>query len=212
MTTKKVSSATKKSVAKKTTAAKAGTKAPAKKATAKSASPTAKKSASKTAAKSATKSAAKSAAKTSAKTAARKAMGTKARSRSAAPIEPDFDEEPAPAGGTSLVIVESPTKAKNIGKYLGRGYTVRATVGHVRDLPAKKLGIDIEHGFAPDYVTIEGKEDMLTDLKKIAKGAREIFIATDPDREGEAIGWHVEQYLTQPKRHAVSAPIRRLII
>jgi DNA topoisomerase-1 len=107
--------------------------------------------------------------------------------------------------------VESPAKAKTIGKYLGRGYTVRATVGHVRDLPAKKLGIDIEHGFAPDYVTIEGKEDILTDLKRIAKGAREIFIATDPDREGEAIGWHVEQYFTQPPRYAVTAPIRRVM-
>jgi DNA topoisomerase-1 len=78
-------------------------------------------------------------------------------------------------------------------------------------LPAKKLGIDIDKGFAPEYVTIEGKEDILTDLKKIAKGAREIFIATDPDREGEAIGWHVEQYFTQPRRHAVSAPIRRVM-
>jgi DNA topoisomerase-1 len=127
----------------------------------------------------------------------------------AAEIEEDL--EPAPAGGTSLVIVESPAKAKTIGKYLGRGYTVRATVGHVRDLPAKKLGIDIDKGFEPEYVTIEGKEDILTDLKKIAKGAREIFIATDPDREGEAIGWHVEQYFTQPRRHAVSAPIRRVM-
>jgi DNA topoisomerase-1 len=152
----------------------------------------------------------KSAAKSSAKTALRKTASTRARSR-VAPVEPDDDEGPAPAGGTSLVIVESPAKAKTIGKYLGRGYTVRATVGHVRDLPAKKLGIDIEHGFAPDYVTIEGKEDILTDLKKIAKGASEIFIATDPDREGEAIGWHVEQYFTQPKRHAVTAPIRRVM-
>ena len=153
----------------------------------------------------------KTARKSTTKTAARKATSTRARSRSASrPVEPD-DDEAVSATGTSLVIVESPTKAKNIGKYLGRGYTVRATVGHVRDLPAKKLGIDIEHGFAPDYVTIEGKEDMLSDLKKIARGASEIFIATDPDREGEAIGWHVEQYLTQPKRNAVTAPIRRVM-
>jgi len=155
------------------------------------------------------------------KTAARKAPAKAAAKKSARPktaragkraaVEVEaFDEAPA-AGGTSLVIVESPAKAKTIGKYLGRGYTVRATVGHVRDLPAKKLGIDIEHGFAPEYVTIEGKEDILADLKKIAKGAREIFIATDPDREGEAIGWHVEQAFTQPKRHAVSAPIRRVM-
>jgi DNA topoisomerase-1 len=183
------------------TAAKAGTSASAKK-TAPAASATAK---------AAVKAPAKSAAKKApAKKAAKKAV-KKATARKSAVVDTFEDNEPAPAGGTSLVIVESPTKAKNIGKYLGRGYTVRATVGHVRDLPAKKLGIDIDHGFEPEYVTIEGKEDILSDLKKLAKGAREIFIATDPDREGEAIGWHVEQFLTQPKRHAVSAPIRRVM-
>ncbi len=149
------------------------------------------------------KSATKSVAKTS---------STRARSRTTVRVaDPDDLDASTVANGTSLVIVESPAKAKTIGKYLGRGYTVRATVGHVRDLPAKKLGIDIENGFAPDYVTIEGKEDILNDLKRIAKGASEIFIATDPDREGEAIGWHVEQYFTQPKRHAVTAPIRRVM-
>ena len=179
---------------------------PTKKAAPKKAAKPAAKSASTVAGKKtpAKKAAAKKA--TAKKAAAKKA----AAKRSAAPdIEDDL--EPAPTGGTSLVIVESPAKAKTIGKYLGRGYTVRATVGHVRDLPAKKLGIDIDHGFAPEYVTIEGKEDILTDLKQIARGASEIFIATDPDREGEAIGWHVEQYFTQPKRHAVSAPIRRVM-
>jgi DNA topoisomerase-1 len=145
------------------------------------------------------------------KATAKKAAVKKAAARRSAAPDIEDDLEPAPTGGTSLVIVESPAKAKTIGKYLGRGYTVRATVGHVRDLPAKKLGIDIDKGFEPEYVTIEGKEDILTDLKKIAKGASEIFIATDPDREGEAIGWHVEQYFTQPKRHAVSAPIRRVM-
>ncbi|MBY0492537.1 MAG: type I DNA topoisomerase [Gemmatimonadaceae bacterium] len=184
------------------TAAKAGTSASAKS----SATPAAK-AAAKTVVKAPAKSAAK---KAPAKKAAKKAV-KKATARKSAVVESFEDNEPAPAGGTSLVIVESPTKAKNIGKYLGRGYTVRATVGHVRDLPAKKLGIDIDHGFEPEYVTIEGKEDILSDLKKLAKGAREIFIATDPDREGEAIGWHVEQFLTQPKRHAVSAPIRRVM-
>lgn len=116
-----------------------------------------------------------------------------------------------PPDGTALVIVESPAKAKTIGKYLGPDYTVRATVGHVRDLPAKKLGIDVDNGFEPEYVTIEGKEDMLGDLKKIAKKAREVYIATDPDREGEAIGWHVEQFFTSPPRTAVTAPIRRVM-
>ena len=146
------------------------------------------------------------------KAAAKKSASTRAKARSAAAaIDHGDDDGPPPVGGTSLVIVESPAKAKTIGKYLGRDYTVRATVGHVRDLPAKKLGIDIEHGFAPEYVTIEGKEDILADLKRIAKGASQIFIATDPDREGEAIGWHVEQFFTQPKRHAVTAPIRRVM-
>ena len=103
---------------------------------------------------------------------------------------------PADAGddghrGAALVIVESPAKAKTIGKYLGREYRVRATVGHVRDLPTKKLGIDLENNFAPDYVTIVGKEKILADLKEASKDAREIFLATDPDREGEAIAWHV---------------------
>jgi DNA topoisomerase-1 len=182
---------------------------PAKKAVPKKAAKTAKAAAPvSSAAAPARKAAKKSSAK---KATAKKAAAKKAAARRSAPIEEPEDLEPAPAGGTALVIVESPTKAKNIGKYLGRGYTVRATVGHVRDLPAKKLGIDIDKGFAPEYVTIEGKEDILTDLKRLAKGAREIFIATDPDREGEAIGWHVEQYLTQPKRHAVSAPIRRVM-
>ena len=182
---------------------------PAKKAAPKKAAKTAKAAAPvSSAAAPARKAAKKAVAK---KASAKKAVARKAAARRSAAIEEPEDLEPAPAGGTALVIVESPTKAKNIGKYLGRGYTVRATVGHVRDLPAKKLGIDIDKGFAPEYVTIEGKEDILTDLKKLAKGAREIFIATDPDREGEAIGWHVEQYLTQPKRHAVSAPIRRVM-
>ncbi|GAB1344621.1 type I DNA topoisomerase [Gemmatimonas sp.] len=172
------------------------------------------KTAAKAAAKSATGTAAKKApAKKSAvkKVAAKKTAKKAAAPRKSAPVVIEEEFEPSPSGGTALVIVESPAKAKTIGKYLGRSYTVRATVGHVRDLPAKKLGIDIDKGFAPEYVTIEGKEDILTDLKKIAKGAREIFIATDPDREGEAIGWHVEQYFTQPKRHAVTAPIRRVM-
>ena len=148
--------------------------------------------------------------KATAKKSSRKVAKKSSRSRKSAATEDEEDLGPPPEGGTTLVVVESPAKAKNIGKYLGRSYTVRATVGHVRDLPPKKLGIDIEHGFEPEYVTIDGKEDILGDLKKIARGAREIFIATDLDREGEAIGWHVEQHFTKPGRHAVSAPIRRV--
>jgi DNA topoisomerase I len=116
-------------------------------------------------------------------------------------------ETGTPGTGASLVIVESPAKAKTIGKYLGRAYRVKATVGHVRDLPQKKLGIDIESGFVPEYVTIAGKEKTLADLKTAAKDAREIFLATDPDREGEAIAWHVAD---QIKRRG-GAPIRRVL-
>src|SRR6476661_778986 len=97
--------------------------------------------------------------------------------------------------GMSLVIVESPTKAKTIGKYLGAGYDVRATVGHLRDLPTRELGVDVENGFEPKYVTIKGKTKTLSDLKKAAKGASAIYLATDPDREGEAIAWHVADQL-----------------
>jgi DNA topoisomerase-1 len=104
------------------------------------------------------------------------------------------DAIPAPAGG-ALVVVESPAKARTIGKYLGRGYTVLPTVGHVMDLPEKKLGIDVEHGFEPEYVTIEGKEKTLAGLKTAARKAELVYLATDPDREGEAIAWHVESQL-----------------
>jgi DNA topoisomerase I len=113
----------------------------------------------------------------------------------------------ATSPGSSLVIVESPAKAKTIGKYLGRAFRVKATVGHVRDLPQKKLGIDIESGFVPEYVTIAGKEKTLADLKTAAKDAREIFLATDPDREGEAIAWHVAEQI----RRRGGAPIRRVL-
>jgi DNA topoisomerase-1 len=98
-------------------------------------------------------------------------------------------------GGGSLVIVESPTKAKTIGKYLGKGFTVKATVGHIRDLPPRKLGVDIDNGFTPEYVTIKEKAKTLAEIKKAAKGAERVLIATDPDREGEAIAWHVASQL-----------------
>ncbi len=97
--------------------------------------------------------------------------------------------------GVALVIVESPTKAKTIGKYLGAGYDVRATVGHLRDLPTRELGVDVDRDFEPKYVTIKGKTKTLSELKKAAKTASTIFLATDPDREGEAIAWHVADQL-----------------
>lgn len=95
----------------------------------------------------------------------------------------------------SLVVVESPAKAKTINKYLGKGYTVIASMGHVRDLPKSKLGVDIEDGFAPSYEVIASRKKVIKELKDAAKGADEIFIATDPDREGEAIGWHLAEEL-----------------
>lgn len=96
---------------------------------------------------------------------------------------------------SKLVIVESPAKAKTIQKYLGEGYDVVASMGHVRDLPKSKLGIDIEHGFRPDYVEIKGKEDLVQTLKKKGKKSDAIYLATDPDREGEAISWHLAYLL-----------------
>src|SRR5437879_11287213 len=93
----------------------------------------------------------------------------------------------------SLIIVESPTKARTISKYLGRGYAVMARVGHVKDLPENKLGVDILRNFTPQYVTIKGKAQVLAEIKKKAKEADKVFLAPDPDREGEAIAWHIAQ-------------------
>ena len=95
------------------------------------------------------------------------------------------------AAKKTLVIVESPSKAKTIGKYLGSSYKVIASVGHVRDLPKSKLGIDVEHDFEPQYIPIRGKGDLIKELKKEAKAAGKVYLATDPDREGEAISWHL---------------------
>ncbi|MEA4987655.1 MAG: type I DNA topoisomerase [Anaerovorax sp.] len=95
----------------------------------------------------------------------------------------------------SLVIVESPSKAKTIGKFLGSKYKVIASVGHVRDLPKSKLGINIENGFEPEYISIRGKGDVIKALKKEAKAADKVYLATDPDREGEAISWHIAHLL-----------------
>ena len=94
-----------------------------------------------------------------------------------------------------LVIVESPAKAKTIGKYLGRGYKVTASMGHVRDLPASTLGIDIENGYKPKYITIKGKQKLVKELKAEAKKCDGVLLATDPDREGEAISWHLANIL-----------------
>ena len=98
----------------------------------------------------------------------------------------------------SLVIVESPAKAKTIGKYLGKEFEVKACMGHLRDLPKSTLGVDLEHDFEPVYKPIKGKEDIIADLKKSAKSAEMVYLATDPDREGEAISWHLKQLLNLP--------------
>ncbi|RKY33261.1 MAG: type I DNA topoisomerase [Candidatus Omnitrophota bacterium] len=101
---------------------------------------------------------------------------------------------------TSLVIVESPTKAKTLGKILGKSYCVVASYGHLIDLPASKLGVEIEKGFQPSYEVIHGRNKTLTMLKKESKNKEDIFVATDPDREGEAIGWHIKNKLFNNKK------------
>ncbi len=98
----------------------------------------------------------------------------------------------------NLVIVESPAKAKTIGRYLGNGYTVKASMGHVRDLPKSKIGIDFDHDFEPNYQPIKGKEEVIADLKEAAEASDNIYLATDPDREGEAISWHLKELLEIP--------------
>jgi DNA topoisomerase-1 len=107
----------------------------------------------------------------------------------------------------ALVVVESPTKAKTINKYLGRDYKVVASMGHVRDLPKSKLGVDVDEGFEPSYEVIASRKKVLKELKDEAKKASEIFVATDPDREGEAIGWHLAEELGSGNRKK----IRRLM-
>ena len=99
---------------------------------------------------------------------------------------------------TDLVIVESPAKAKTIERYLGGGYKVVASMGHLRDLPKSTLGVDIEHGFEPDYQPVKGREDVIEKLQKAAKRANTVYLATDPDREGEAISWHLKELLSIP--------------
>ena len=96
---------------------------------------------------------------------------------------------------SKLLIVESPSKIKPIKKYLGSDYEVMASVGHIRDLPKSKLGVDIENGFAPQYVNMSDKKEVIKSLKQAASECDEVYLATDPDREGEAISWHLAQIL-----------------
>ena len=99
--------------------------------------------------------------------------------------------------GKSLVIVESPTKIDTLKKIIGKGFTIKASVGHLKDLPKKKLGVDIENDFKPDYITIRGKGKILAALKAAAKKADNIYLAPDPDREGEAIAYHIANEVTK---------------
>src|SRR5215208_5794909 len=110
----------------------------------------------------------------------------------------------------SLVIVESPSKAKTITKYLGKDYKVVASVGHVKDLPKKGLGVDVENNFEPTYEVMPGKEKVVREIKEAAKDAETVFIATDPDREGEAIGFHLAE-IVKSGRGQAKKPVFRVM-
>ncbi len=99
----------------------------------------------------------------------------------------------------NLVIVESPTKAKTLQKFLGSKYQIEASYGHIRDLPKSELGVDVEHDFEPKYIIPRDKKKRVNELKKAAKDAKELWLATDPDREGEAIAWHIKYLLGDGK-------------
>ncbi len=108
-----------------------------------------------------------------------------------------------------LVLVESPTKARKLKEYLGKGYQVEASMGHVRDLPKSKIGVDVENDFEPDYAIVAGRKIVVSKLKKLADQASSIYLATDPDREGEAIAWHLETILEDSKKKKKSKPFYR---
>ena len=167
---------------------KAVTKTPVKKTAAKKA--TAKKTTTKTAA---TKTAAKA-------TSTKKPAVKKAATKAAAAKKPTSVKKPAKKKAASkikknLVIVESPAKAKTIEKYLGRNYRVVASVGHIRDLKKSTMSVDIENDYEPQYINIRGKGPLINSLKKEAKNAKAVYLASDPDREGEAISWHLAHIL-----------------
>ena len=99
-----------------------------------------------------------------------------------------------------LIIVESPTKARTLAKFLGSGYKIEPSMGHIRDLPEKKLGIDVEKDFEPSYVQTKRQSDRILEIRRFSKEANKIYLASDPDREGEAIAWHVSELLKEPKK------------
>src|SRR6266851_1432172 len=132
-------------------------------------------------------------ARTAPRRAARASVSSSSKQKESKQKEQPAAAEPKSGKPRYLVVVESPAKAKTIKKYLGSSYVVKASVGHVKDLPKSKMGVDVEHGFKPQYQVIKGKEKVLAELKKAADGADKVFLATDPDREGEAIAWHISQ-------------------
>lgn len=109
-----------------------------------------------------------------------------------------------------LVIVESPAKAKTIEKYLGRTYKVVASLGHIRDLPKSQMGVDVDNDYEPKYISICGKGDVIKSLKKDAKKASKIYLAADPDREGEAIAWHVSHILGLDPKAKIASFLTKL--
>jgi DNA topoisomerase I len=128
-----------------------------------------------------------------------KTTATKASTKKPAGSKKEY-EFTASAKGKRLVIVESPSKARTINKYLGKDFTVFASVGHIKELPKKEIGLDFNHQYEPRYDTIEGKEKIVREMKKLAKESSEILIATDPDREGEAIAWHIANEVAEAKK------------
>jgi DNA topoisomerase-1 len=199
-----------------TPAAKASGKTSAKTSSAKKAS-TEKTSVKKTAEKtSAEKSPVKTSAagKTSAKAAApktsKKTAAKKAATRKTAADEADGETSASAGGngaGRSLVVVESPAKARTIGKYLGRNFTVKASVGHIKDLPKNKIGVDVDNNFEPEYVVITDKKKVISDIRKAAKEVEKVYLAPDPDREGEAIAWHIAEEI-----RPINPNIQRVLI
>src|SRR5512132_307802 len=111
----------------------------------------------------------------------------------------------------SLVIVESPAKAKTIGKYLGKQFTVKASLGHIKDLPKKDLAVAIDGDFRPDYQIIEGKKKLITELKQAARGVESVYLAADPDREGEAICYHLAEELESSSKKTAAPKLYRVM-
>src|SRR5258708_36530981 len=110
-----------------------------------------------------------------------------------------------------LIIVESPTKAKTLSRFLGDGYEVEATIGHLKDLPKSKLGVDVEHNFKPLYEVVEKKLDTIKKITKLAKKAKKIYLASDPDREGEEISEHVYEILSDEKGGLKNKKVERMV-